>query len=82
MSATHSGGEARKHFGFAQDIRRNALLAEVARLKPLLPDTDACRRNVAAIEKQRPPEKMDEAMLSNYVDLLTRSVPSPEGAKP
>lgn len=59
----------------AAEIRRDALLAEVARLKPLLPDTEATRRNIAAIEKQRPVEKMDDTMLAGYVNLLARSVP-------
>lgn len=63
-----------KWYGHADKIKREALLAEVARLKPLLPDTEACRRNVVAIEKHTPLESMDDARLSTYVDLLTRSV--------
>jgi len=59
---------------FATDIRRNALLSEVERLRPLLPDTEATRRNMAAIEKQRPAEKMDDDMLADFVNLMERSV--------
>lgn len=61
---------------YATEFVRRALLTEVERLKPMLPDTEACRRNVALIEKQAPPEKMDQSKLCDYVNLLARSIPS------
>lgn len=63
-----------EYFGHANDAVRAALLEQVESLKKLIPDTEATRRNIAAIEKQRPPEKMKESMLRSYVDLLARSV--------
>lgn len=59
----------------ATEVKRAALLAEIENLKPLLPDTEACRRNIGLIEKQMPPDKMDEQRLCDYVNLLARSVP-------
>lgn len=63
------------HFGYAKAIKRAALLSAVSTLKPLLPDTEATRRNMASIEAHNPPEKMDDDMLCSFVDLLYRSVP-------
>lgn len=59
----------------AADIKRNALLTEVGRLRPLLPDTEATKRNLAAIEAHCSVEKMDDIRLSDFVNLLARSVP-------
>lgn len=58
---------------------RDALLVELSRLRALLPDTEACRRNVASIEKRAPVEKMDEGKLRDYVNLMHRTVAAKEG---
>lgn len=59
---------------------RDALLGELARLRALLPDTEACRKNVASIEKHAPVEKMDEGKLRDYVNLMHRTVVAKEAA--
>lgn len=53
---------------------RDSLLGELSRLRALLPNTEACRRNVASIEKHAPIEKMDESKLRDYVNLMHRTV--------
>ena len=59
---------------YAANVRRQALLGEIEHLRPLLPDTEATKRNVAAIEKHRPLAKMSEEELSTYLNLFARSI--------
>ena len=56
-------------------IRRQSLLAELARLRPLATASEVAKRNCAAIEARRPVDKMTEDQLSDYVNLFARSVP-------
>lgn len=69
----------RKWYGYAADIKRNALLAEVERIKPLLPESS--HGVLAKIEASSPVDKMDEPTLCNFVDLLSRSLPQYEALK-
>jgi hypothetical protein len=62
-------------YGHAKVVKRNALLAEIERLRPMLPDTEVTKRNLANIEKHCPIEKMDDQQIDSFVDLLARSVP-------
>lgn len=62
--------------GYARGLQRQALLDEVARLRPLLPDTPAVKHNLKAIEDHTPVAKMDDTALRSFVDLLARSVPA------
>ena len=60
--------------GYATKLQHQALLDEIDRLRPLLPDTPVTKRNLANIEKHNPVDKMEEHDLRAFVDLLARSV--------
>ena len=62
-------------YGHAAALVRQTLLDEVAKLKATLPESEAITRNLAAIEKNAPVEKMNHEVLCGYVDLLARSQP-------
>lgn len=65
----------RPWYGHAKSLVNAALLAEVNRLKALLPEKENVQRNIAAIEKSKPIDKMEYTDLCTYVDLLARSIP-------
>lgn len=48
-----------RHSGYADDIARNALLAEVERIRPLLPQTEGCQRTLAAIAAAPQPDNKE-----------------------
>lgn len=61
------------HQQHAANLVLRMLHAEVVRLKQMLPDTEACKNNLATIERATPITGMTYTMLCNYVNLLART---------
>lgn len=59
---------------YAKKFIKQKLIEEINRLRELLPDTEACKRNIQNIESQRPIDKMSLAELMDYLDLFHRSI--------